>query len=120
MIAPSGGFLPAGSSWRERRVGVHIPADAISELRLEEKRFSGGYLIADLTERRDVIENPERPAVSSDDDVIVFDYQIANRARRHIQSQRLPVVAVVERDVDGALGPAEEQARVEPDPRERH
>ena len=36
----------------------------------------------------------------ADDDVVIVDDQIPNRCRRHVESQRLPVVAVVEGDVD--------------------
>src|SRR6185503_2032789 len=103
-------ILAGGLFLGQRRVGVHIPMHPISKLRLEEECFSRGYLIADLTERRNVIEYPERPAVSPDHYVIVFDHQIANRARGHIQSQRLPVVPVVKRNVNGPLAPAKQQA----------
>ena len=39
-------------------------------------------------------------AVRADDEVVVLDHEVADRRRRHVQPQRLPVLAVVERDVD--------------------
>src|SRR6266511_3229730 len=82
MIAPSGGFCPIGSS--------------------------GGIGVSVLTLRRDVIENPEAATVRADDNVVVFHDQVADRGRGHIQSQRLPMLAVVKRYVDGLF-----RARVE-------
>ena len=45
----------------------------------------------------------------ADDEVVVFDDQIADRRGRHVQPQRLPVVAIVERDVDLRFRSGEEQ-----------
>src|SRR5690349_17545104 len=38
-----------------------------------------------------------------------MDDQIADRGSRHVEAERLPVVAVIERDVDRSLGAREEQ-----------
>ena len=43
------------------------------------------------------------------DEVVVFDLEIADRRGGHVQAQRLPVVAVVERHVDVRFGAREEQ-----------
>src|SRR6266581_786509 len=48
--------------------------------------------------------------MSADDNVVLVDDQIADRGRGQIQSQRLPVVAVIERKINRALGAREEQA----------
>ena len=42
-------------------------------------------------------------------EIVVLDDQIADRRQGHVQPQRLPVVAVVERDVDGPLRAREQQ-----------
>ena len=46
----------------------------------------------------------------SDDNVITVDDQIANRSRRKVLLQRLPVIAVIELDVHGPLRSREEHA----------
>src|SRR5437763_4476224 len=65
--------------------------------------------ILHLSQRRDVIEYPKPPAMRAYAQVIAFDNEIANRSRAHVQSQRLPVLAVIERNVNGALGAGEQQ-----------
>ena len=45
-----------------------------------------------------------------DRDVVVLDNQIAHGSRRHVEAQRLPVFAIVEGDIDGALRSGEKQA----------
>jgi hypothetical protein len=62
-----------------------------------------------LPKRGHVIENPERTPVSSDNDVIIMQDEIANRAGRHVQSERLPVLAIVEREIDSALSACEQK-----------
>ena len=46
----------------------------------------------------------------ADYQVILVNDEIANRARRHIQTKSLPVVSIVEGNIYGALASAEEQA----------
>src|ERR1700675_4606324 len=50
-----------------------------------------------LTERRNVIQNPERTAVRGNHQVIAVDGEIANRRGGQVQLQRLPMVSVGER-----------------------
>ena len=45
----------------------------------------------------------------ADDDIVSVDHQIAHGSRGQVKLQRLPGVAVVERDVDGAFGAGEKQ-----------
>ena len=111
MIAPSGGFCAAGSSggsgvsvfvFQRTRIAVcGLNRNASARSRLHR---------VDLAQRRDVVEDPEAAAVRADDQVVVLDDEVADRRRRHVQPQRLPVVAVVERDVDLRLGAGEQQA----------
>src|SRR5437764_18394 len=60
--------------------------------------------------RLDVIENPEAAAVRAGDQIVVVDRQIAHRARRHVQPQRLPPVAVIEGNIDLRLAAGEEES----------
>src|ERR1700687_5732006 len=39
-----------------------------------------------------------------------MDHEVANRGRWHIESEWLPLIAVVEGEVDGALGPGEQES----------
>ena len=110
MIAPSGGFWPDGSSGG---IGVSVyllQRKRYADRRLEQRRRRDAAVDArDLPQRRDVVEDPERAAVRADRDVVVLDDEISNRRRRHVEPERRPVVAVVERDPDLRLGPGEQQ-----------
>ncbi len=133
MIAPSGGFGAVGSSggsgvsvfmFQRTRYAVcglkrmtSRSATACPERALlrqaQDQRSKGAPPVGelrDLPQRRDVVENPDAAPVRADDEVVVFDDEIADRGRGHVQSQRLPVVAVVERHVDLRFGSGEEQA----------
>ena len=68
---------------------------------------------SELTERTHVVKHPKTAAVGADDEVIhivvrVKDH-VADRRAREIEPQRLPLIAVVEGNVDGRLGAGEEQ-----------
>ena len=58
-------------------------------------------------------------AVRADHEVVVLDHEVADRRRRHVQPQRLPVLAVVERDVDRLLACRRRAARAASDLRAR-
>ena len=95
---------------RQRRVRVHVPAHADRSLRLEKRRLARHHRLVELAERRDVVEDPESSSVRGRDQVVVLDDDIAHRARRHIQTERLPVIAVVKRDEDLLFRAREKQA----------
>ena len=82
-------------------------------IRPEEPRVRARHRGVELTERRDVVEHPERTPVRGDDQVVVPLVEITDRGHRQVELQRLPVVAVVERDVDAELGAGEEQPRAD-------
>ena len=117
MIAPSGGFCPAGSSG-----GSGVSVFLFHRTRVAAcgaNRCAAAPTTAVVTCRSGVMSSRiqnDRPCVP-DHQVVVLDDEVADRRRRHVQPQRLPVVAVVERDVDRLLGAGEEQARVASDPR---
>src|SRR5690348_3670 len=50
-----------------------------------------------LPQRSDVVENPKSPAVSAGYQIISLNFQIPYRGCRHVEAQRLPIVAIVER-----------------------
>src|SRR5207253_9016655 len=64
----------------------------------------------ELAQRGDVVEDPEAASMGTGNEVGAVNGEIADRSRRQIQLQRLPVVAIVERNIDGMLGAGEEQA----------
>ena len=42
--------------------------------------------------------------------IVVLDNDVADRSGRHVQPQRLPVAALVERNIHSALGPGKQQS----------
>jgi len=106
MIAPSGGFFPAGEFRRQRRVWIAVPAKANGFLRREKMHALFGNLRIQLPQRRDVIQYPERPSVRRNNQVVTMNCQIAHGRVRKVELQRLPVIAVIERNVNRALWPA--------------
>ena len=60
-------------------------------------------------QRRQVVEDPERPALRRDDQILVVDLDVGDRHVRQVQLERLPVRAVVERDEHPELGAGVEQ-----------
>src|SRR5205814_5830878 len=57
-----------------------------------------------------VIKNPKAATVRSDRQIVVLNNKVSHRCSRHVESQRLPIIAVIKRDVDGALGSGEQQS----------
>ncbi len=110
MIAPSGGFWPVGSSGGSGVSVFVFHRTRHAVVRLEESIASGDATLSiwrsGVMSSR--IQNP-RPCVR-DDEIVVLDDDVAHRRRRHVQPQRLPMSAVVERDIDGAFGAGEQQA----------
>src|SRR5260370_21884597 len=70
----------------------------------------------DLTERGDVVENPEAAAVSADDQIVLvvigMEIEIADGSAGQVLAERLPVIPVIEAGINGGLGSGEEQARL--------
>jgi len=81
---------------------------AVHAGRLEQIGARARDFILDLPQRGDVIEDPEASAVCRDDQIVSMHRQITHRGRRQIQSERLPVIAVVERDKHRAFGAGEQ------------
>ena len=66
-------------------------------------------LSSDLAQRRDVIENPEAAAVRGRREIVVLNQQVTHRGCGHVQPQRLPMIAIVEGNVNCALSAGKEQ-----------
>ena len=67
-------------------------------------------LAAELVQRRQVVENPERPALRGDHQILVRDLDIGNGRHGQVQLEGLPVAAVIERNVHAEFGSGVEQA----------
>ena len=56
----------------------------------------------------DVVENPEAAAVGADHQVVLVvigvDVEVADGGAGKVLPQRLPVIAIIEADIDGGLG----------------
>ena len=103
----------------EGLIPVAVDACANGLLGLEEidgRGADGLGVGGDLAQRRDVVENPEAAAVGADHQVVLVvigvDVEVADGGAGQVLAQRLPVIAIVEADVDGGLGAGEEQARL--------
>src|SRR5215831_3846850 len=66
--------------------------------------------ILKLPQRCDVVQNPETATVGPDAEIVTLDNQIANGSGAHVQPERLPMVAIIERHIDSALSAGEEQS----------
>ena len=67
---------------------------------MEEPGRGGGDRRRHLAQRCDVVEDPDAAAVRADHQIVVLHHEIAHRRDREVEAQRLPVVPVVERELD--------------------
>ena len=77
---------------------------------------------AEIPDRRQVVEDPERSAVGAQHQVVVLDDQVVHGDRRQVELERLPGLALVGREDDAALGSGVEHPlllRIFPDDVER-
>ena len=124
MLAPSGGFSPVGSSTGQGMSVLvfqrtrHAVVGLKSAVNWQPSR-SGPVVgvICRSGVMSSMIQKP-RPWVRCHEIIVLYD-QVADRRDAHVQSQRLPVAAVVERHVDGAFGAGEEKPFAASDPRAR-
>src|SRR5436189_6461020 len=84
--------------WRKRRVGVQVRPNAQRSLRFKQQIFT--LVPAELSKWRDVVEDPEPATMRRHNEIVILNNKIAHGTSRQIQSQRLPVGAVIERDVN--------------------
>src|ERR1019366_3935382 len=104
-----GRIVRLGLLRREGRPGVFVGTDADGLRWHVEKRVrrAGG---ADLAQRRSVVQYPEPAAERGNYQVVAMHHQVAYRAGRHVQLERLPVAAVIQGERHVALGGGVEQA----------
>jgi hypothetical protein len=62
-----------------------------------------------LTQRGDVVENPERTPMRRYHQVIAMNREITHRADWQIELQSLPMIPIIERHVDSKFSTGEEQ-----------
>ena len=77
--------------------------------RLEEMHRLGSHLVSEFTQRREVINHPERTPMCCRDQVIAVHVQIAHAHTRQVQLQRLPIRTVIHADPDTVLGTGVQQ-----------
>src|SRR5215831_5133062 len=108
-MAPFGGFSAVGSSG-----GRGVPTKRSVSTRIAERgRYSHAALAprtSALCRSGDVVKDPKRTPVRGGHEVIAMDGQVANRAHRQVELERLPVVAIVKGNVHSQLGAGEQQA----------
>jgi len=95
---------------RQRSALEGLPVHPNGGGRTVQIRVGAGDLGIDLTQRRHVIEYPERSAVRRYHQIVAVNYEIADRYGWKIELQRLPVVAVVEGDEHAGFGAGLEQS----------
>ena len=75
----------------------------------EQEAGVGGDAIFEPVERSQIVEDPEGPSVSGDDEVVVLHDKVMYGDPGQIQKEGLPVTAVIEADVDGGLSAGVEE-----------
>ncbi len=112
MEAPNSGFSPAA-----RILGLAHPAllvpEPVGRSGLEEMTGGGQHLVGELLQGRDVVQNPEPPAIGGHHQVVevLLDRKPIHGRLGEIGLQRYPVPAVIEGHKEGVLGSEVEQAR---------
>src|SRR5882762_160571 len=101
--------LPHGRLGRQRSVWVRTALNARGGLRLEELGL-GSVAFVNLAQWSDVIQNPERPPMGPENNVIAVDDEIAHGSVRQVELQRVPVAPVIERHPHGTFRAGKEQA----------
>ena len=72
------------------------PVHAVGVAGVEQVGVARQRGVGELAQRCDIVEDPERAAVSGRDQVAVLDREVVDRDERQVAPQRLPVPAVVE------------------------
>jgi len=84
--------------------------NAVRRLRPEKVRLSARHVVAQLAQRRHVIQYPERSPMSGDHEVIIVDHQVTHGTVGQVQLQGLPLVTIVKRNKDAGFRARIEQA----------
>ena len=99
---PSAVGVPLSPPWMTliASAGLNRYASALAH---SSRRSGAAALMSSITQK-------PRPCVR-DDEIVAVDFEVAHRRHRQVELQRLPVVAVVERDERAALGAGERAGR---------
>ena len=73
-------------------------------LRLIKNDVCRAGLRVELTERRQIVQHPERTPVRRDHEIVIFNDKIMNRCYRQIHLEWLPMGAIIERNKNAELG----------------
>ena len=77
-------------------------ARAIGGLRREQTQTRRG-VAREFAQRFDIVEDPEGAAMRGDREIASVNADVAHGDDRHVETQRLPSVTVVERDEDAGF-----------------
>ncbi len=91
---------------------------AVGWPRLVEVDGFACQVVLHLVQRRDIIEHPEGPAMGGNQQIRPLDHEVMNRCHRQVALEWLPVLSIVERDVQSGLAACVEQTfpvRILPD-----
>ena len=78
---------------------------------IEMQRGGLRNFASELPQRRDVVENVERSSVRGDHEIVIFHGDVRDLRVGKIERQRLPVVAIIKRNVDAMLGARIQKSR---------
>ena len=109
-MAPAGGFCADGRFQRQRRIVTFAAADADGGRGMEQMRVLRCNRRSPFTKRRNIVENPESAPVRRDHQVVAMNHEVADRTDRQIILQRLPVIAIVKRNVNAQFRSSEKQS----------
>ena len=110
MKGNSAGVVAAFRSVRVAVAATLATIHTITWNGLIQIKIAVGYLGIYLIQRIKVINHPEATALRGGNQVVVFDGQVGNRYNWQIELERLPVGAVVERNVHARFSTSVEQA----------
>ena len=88
MTAPAGGFFAAPRVGVREAAGVAASASPAAT----GNRWAGFSVDfrRQFADRRQVVEDPDRPAVRADHQVVVLDHQVVDGHGRQVELERLP------------------------------
>src|SRR5258708_7743881 len=94
---------------RDGRARERVVIDAVGRGGMVEPERLRFCRVGRLPQRRDIIQNPKGASVRGHYEIIAMNGEIANGGDRQIELQRLPALAIIERNVSSEFGSGEEQ-----------
>src|SRR5260370_543409 len=95
-------------------VAAAAPAGAVAAgvgAAIGQVEVRGGHGVAQLLDRRDVVEDPDRPAVRAEDQIVLagMNGDVVDGDGRQVQAEAHPARPLIGRDEQPVLGPDEQQ-----------